>query len=324
MKKTQSITFWKKQRVLVTGGSGFLGSFVLEKLREKGAGFISAPRHQEFDLLEKSAIEHLLAIAHPTMIIHLAARCGGIAANQASPGEFFYDNAMMGIQLMEQARRNKVQKFIQVGTVCSYPKITPMPFSEKNFWLGYPEETNGPYGMAKKILLVQSQAYREQYGFNAIYLLPANLYGPRDHFDLQTSHVIPALIRKCLEAKNKNRESMEVWGSGKPSREFLYVEDAADAICKAAESYNEGDPINVGNGIEVPIKDLVKDIISLCNYRGAITWNTSKPDGQPRRSLDVSQAKMKFGFEAKTSLHDGLKKTIQWYLSQEPSLANHK
>ncbi|MFA5974947.1 MAG: GDP-L-fucose synthase [Elusimicrobiota bacterium] len=307
--------FWKNQHVIVTGGAGFLGSFVVEQLQALGCPDITVPRSRDIDLRQAPVIEALLQKTKPTMIIHLAAVCGGIGANQAEPGRFFYDNAIMGIQLMEQARRYAVQKYVQVGTVCAYPKFTPVPFKETDLWNGYPEETNAPYGLAKKMLLVQAQAYRQQYGFNAIYLLPANLYGPRDNFDLQTSHVIPALIRKCLEAVQNKQDVLEVWGSGKPSREFLYVEDAAEAILLAAERYNGADPVNIGVGQEVTIQELVNTVASLAGYKGKIVWNTRKPDGQPRRMLDTSQAHKAFGFQARTSLQDGLKKTIDWYLA---------
>ncbi len=265
-----SVSFWSRQRVLVTGGAGFLGSFVVEKLREKSCQDISVPRSKEYDLRLAPAIEQLLQKTKPTLIIHLAAVCGGIGANQAEPGRFFYDNAIMGIQLMDTARRYGVAKFVQVGTVCAYPKNTNAPFNEMDLWNGYPEETNAPYGLAKKMLLVQAQAYRQQYGFNAIYLLPANLYGPRDNFDLQTSHVIPAIIRKCLEAQARHTPEIVVWGSGKPTREFLYVEDAAEGILLAAERYNQPDPVNLGSGEEIQIRELVEKICRMNGFAGQI------------------------------------------------------
>jgi GDP-L-fucose synthase len=320
-----SEAFWKAQHVVVTGGAGFLGSFVLEQLRQRGCSEITVPKIENYDLKEKDSIVRLLSETKPTLVIHLAALCGGIGANQGQPGQFFYDNAIMGIQLMEYSRRSGVQKFLQVGTVCAYPKNPPhIPFRESDLWEGYPEETNAPYGLAKKMLLVQAQAYRQQYGFNAIYLLPANLYGPRDNFDLHTSHVIPALIRKCVEAKRQGHPSIEVWGSGKPSREFLYVEDAAEALCLAAEKYNGADPVNIGVGREVTIRELVEMIASQVGYKGKIVWNTAKPDGQPRRSLDISLAERSFGFRARTGMEEGLKKTIDWYISQDAAAVTRR
>jgi GDP-L-fucose synthase len=307
-----SVPFWQTQRVLVTGGAGFLGSFVVEKLRENGCRDVIVPRSKEYDLRYAPVIEELLTKTKPSLVIHLAATCGGIGANQAEPGRFFYDNAVMGIQLMESARRHKVNKFVQVGTVCAYPKLAPIPFKETELWNGYPEETNAPYGLAKKMLLVQAQAYRQQYGFNAIYLLPANLYGPRDNFNLQTSHVIPAMIRKFMEAKESGQEVV-LWGTGKPSREFLYVEDAAEGILLAAEKYNGAEPCNLGNGQEVTIKTLAQTIAELCGYKGEILWDETKPDGQPRRVLDVSLAQELFGFRAGTSFQEGIAKTIRWH-----------
>jgi len=306
-------SFWINTRVVVTGGAGFLGSFVVEQLRARGCTQIIVPRSKDYDLVEMGAVQRLYADAKPDMIIHLAARVGGIGANQANPGKFFYDNLMMGAQLIEQSRLHGVKKFVATGTVCAYPKFTPVPFKEDDIWNGYPEETNAPYGLAKKMMLVQSQAYREQYGFNSIFLLPANLYGPGDNFDLETSHVIPALIRKCVEARRLGAEFVEVWGSGKPSREFLYVEDCAEGIVKAATSYDASDPVNLGNGREVVIKDLVKTIARLAGFEGEIRWQSDKPDGQPRRQLDTTRAWEQFGFRAQTSLEDGLSKTIDWY-----------
>jgi len=312
-KLTPDLTFWAKQTVLVTGGAGFLGSHVVALLEKSRCRNISVPRSQTADLRIASVINDLLRKTRPTMIIHLAAVCGGIGANQAEPGRFFYDNAIMGIQLMEYARQCGVQKFVQVGTVCAYPKFTPVPFKETNLWNGFPEETNAPYGLAKKMLLVQAQAYREQYGFNAIYLLPANLYGPRDNFDLQTSHVIPALIRKVLEAKERGSDHIDVWGTGTPTREFLYVADAADGIVSAAERYNDAEPVNMGTGRAVSIRALVKLICKIAGYQGRIRWQAHKPDGQPSRRLDVSRAQKAFGFRAHTKLEEGLRLTLDWY-----------
>ena len=305
--------FWPGQRVIVTGGAGFLGSFVVEGLRARGCPSITVPRSREFDLRQASGIDRLLEAARPTLIIHLAAVCGGIGANRAEPGRFFYDNALMGIQLMDYARRKKVSKFLQVGTVCAYPKFTPVPFRESALWEGYPEETNAPYGLAKKMLLVQAQAYRQQYGFNAIYLLPANLYGPRDHFDLETSHVIPALIRKCLEAKARGDKDIVVWGTGKPTREFLYAEDAAEGILRAAEYYNDAAPVNLGSGEDISIKKLVELIAKLTGFKGKLRWDASRPDGQPRRRLDTSKAFKLFGFKAQVPLQKGLVNTVRFY-----------
>ncbi len=287
---------------------------VLEHLQARKPEAIFHPRSSDFDLRNAAAVERLLDTAQPTLIIHLAAVCGGIGANQLAPGQFFYDNAIMGIQLMEAARQHCVEKFVQVGTVCSYPKFTPAPFKEDDIWNGYPEETNAPYGLAKKMLLVQAQAYRQQYGFNAIYVLPANLYGPRDHFDLEKSHVIPALIRKLIDAKEQSLPSIEAWGSGKPTREFLYSADAAEGILLAAEKYNSSEPVNLGTGVDIRIKDLVTLTAKLIGYKGKIVWNKNKPDGQPKRRLDIRRATKSFGFRAKTNLKSGLQMTIDWYL----------
>ena len=305
--------FWATKRVIVTGGAGFLGSFVVEKLRARGCRDIFVPRRKEFDLREKDTIQRLYREARPDLVIHLAAVVGGIGANKMNPGKFFYDNAIMGIQLMEYARQSAVQKFVAVGTICAYPKFTPAPFREEDLWNGYPEETNAPYGIAKKILHVQSISYREQYGFNSIFLLPVNLYGPRDNFDLQTSHVIPALIRKCLEANESGAKEIVCWGDGSPTREFLYVDDAAEAILLAAERYDKSEPVNIGAGFEISIRDLVQLIARLTNYQGRIVWDTSKPNGQPRRLLDVSKAEKEFGFRAKVGFEEGLCRTIEWY-----------
>ncbi|OGW04699.1 MAG: GDP-fucose synthetase [Nitrospinae bacterium RIFCSPLOWO2_01_FULL_39_10] len=305
--------FWKDKRVLVTGGSGFLGSFVVEKLGEKGCQDIFVPHSEEYDLRQLDVIQRLLKDTKPDMIIHLAARVGGIGANRAHPAEFFYDNLMMGVQLMHESWRAGINKFVAIGTVCAYPKFTPVPFKEDDLWNGYPEETNAPYGLAKKMLLIQAQTYRQQYGFNAIYLLPVNLYGQRDNFDLESSHVIPALIRKCIEAAKRNDDHIVVWGTGKPTREFLYVEDAAEGILLAAERYNGSEPVNLGSGMEISIHDLVHLIARLTGFKGKIVLDSSKPDGQPRRCLNTERAERVFGFRAKTSFEDGLRRTIKWY-----------
>ncbi|MDZ4767323.1 MAG: GDP-L-fucose synthase [Chloroflexota bacterium] len=308
--------FWQDQRVVVTGGAGFLGAFVVERLRAAGAGAISVPRKAQYDLRERTAIRDLLHATRPTMVIHLAATVGGIGANRDRPAEFFYENLMMSAQLLDEAHRVGVAKFVGIGTICEYPKITPLPFHEDNLWDGYPEETNAPYGIAKRALLTQSQAYRQQYGFNAIHLMPVNLYGPRDNFDLKTSHVIPALIRKSMEAKARGDHEIVVWGDGTPTREFLYVEDAAEAIVMAAERYNDGDPVNLGSGTEISIRDLVNTITRLVGFEGDLVWDTDKPNGQPRRRLDVQRAQERFGFKAHTAFEDGLRKTVEWYQAQ--------
>lgn len=300
------------QRVTVTGGAGFLGRFVIEKLKACDAE-IFVPRSRAYDLIEKSDIIRMLNDSQPDLVIHLAAVVGGIGHNQKNPGKFFYDNLMMGTQLIEQSRLHGVKKFVAIGTVCAYPKFTPVPFKEDDLWNGYPEETNAPYGLAKKMMLVQSQAYRDQYGFNSIFILPANLYGPGDNFDLETSHVIPALIRKCVEARRNGAGFIEVWGSGSASREFLYGEDCAEGIVKAAALYNDREPVNLGNGREVVIKDLVEIIARLTGFEGQIRWQSDKPDGQPRRQLDTRRAFERFGFQAQTSLEQGLRQTIDWY-----------
>ena len=299
--------------ITVTGGAGFLGRFVTERLKLYDGVEVFVPRRRDYNLIEKDDILQMLDDSQPELIIHLAAIVGGIGHNQKNPGQFFYDNLMLGAQLMEQARLRGVKKFVAVGTVCAYPKFTPVPFKEDDLWNGYPEETNAPYGLAKKMMLVQSQAYRQQYGFNSIFLLPANLYGPGDGFDAETSHVIPALIRKCLEARRNGSDFIEVWGSGKASREFLYVEDCAEGIVKAAALYDESDPVNLGNGREVTIKDLVETIARLTNFHGEIRWDTGRPEGQPRRQLDTTRAFERFGFRAQTPLEVGLQRTINWY-----------
>lgn len=300
-------------RVMVTGGAGFLGRHVVRKLEARGAD-VFVVRSAEFDLREKDAIVRALGVARPELVIHLAAVVGGIGANRANPGRFFYENAIMGIQLMEQARQHGVEKFVGVATVCAYPKYVPLPFREDDLWNGYPEETNAPYGLAKKMLLVQAQAYREQYGFDAITLLPVNLYGPGDNFDPQTSHVIPALIRKVVEAKLRGDDHIVAWGTGAASREFLYVEDAAEGIVLATQRYDGADPVNLGAGREIAVCDLVRVIARLCEFDGEIRWDASQPDGQPRRMLDTSRAKERFGFEATTNFETGLRRTIDWYI----------
>lgn len=310
---TLSTDSWGKKRVCVTGGAGFLGSYVTEKLRERGVKEIFIPRIEDYDLVKPEDIKRLLDDSRPDLIIHLAAHVGGIGANREHPAEFFYDNLMMGVQLMHQAWQRGVEKFVALGTVCAYPKFTPVPFSETNIWNGYPEETNAPYGLAKKMLLVQAQAYRQQYGYNAIFLLPVNLYGPRDNFDPRSSHVIPALIRKCLEAQETGQEEIIVWGDGSPTREFLYVEDAAEGILLAAEKYNGSEPVNLGSGQEISIKDLTLLIARLTGFKGRMIFDTSKPNGQPRRALDTSRAEKYFGFKAATPFEKGLQRTIDWY-----------
>ena len=303
------------KRITVTGGAGFLGRFVVEKLKAHAEAEVFVPRSSEYNLVEKADILRLLDDSRPDLVIHLAGVVGGIGYNQQNPGKSFYENLMMGVQLIEEARLRGVKKFVAVGTVCAYPKFASVPFMEANLWDGYPEETNAPYGLAKKMMLVQSQAYREQYGFNSIFLLPANLYGPGDHFDLESSHVIPALIRKCVEAHRSHDGFIEVWGSGKASREFLYVEDCAEGIVRSAQYYDRSDPVNLGNGREVTIKDLVELIAKLTGFEGDIRWQTERPDGQPRRRLETSRASELFGFRARTSLEQGLAKTIEWYES---------
>jgi GDP-L-fucose synthase len=315
--------FWKDKKVLVTGGAGFLGTYVVEKLQQKKAK-VFIPKIEDYDLRKIENIKKMFDDFLPEIVIHLAAVVGGIGANRENPGKFFYDNLIMGIQLMEEARIRRVSKFVNIGTICSYPKFTPVPFKEEDLWNGYPEETNAPYGLAKKMLIVQSQAYRKQYGFNSINLLQVNLYGPRDNFDPQTSHVIPALIKKCFDAQKSPTNSpftnhhspITVWGTGKPTREFLYVEDAAEGILLAAERYNKSDPVNLGAGFEISIKDLVELIAKLTGFKGKIIWDRTKPDGQPRRTLDVSKAEKEFGFRAKVTLEEGLKKTIEWYRNE--------
>jgi GDP-L-fucose synthase len=311
------MSFWKNKSVLVTGGSGFLGQVVVAQIKQKKTGRVSVPRSAEYDLRKETAVKKLLKDSRPDVIIHLAAAVGGIGANRDNPGKFFYDNLMMGVQLIEQARLAGVPKLVAIGTICAYPKFCPVPFKEDDLWDGYPEETNAPYGLAKKMLLVQSQAYRQQYGFNSIFLLPVNLYGPGDNFSLQSSHVIPALIRKCVEAKQQREGSITVWGTGRATREFLYVDDAARGIVLATETYNDSRPVNLGAGFEISIKDLVALIVRLTGYKGRVVWDSAKPDGQPRRRLDVSRAEHEFGFRATMGFEQGLKKTIDWYIKNQ-------
>ncbi len=316
--------YWRNKQVIVTGGAGFLGSYVVARLHENQAAQVIAPRRSQVDLRQMAAVQQLLAAAGEdarraglqTVIIHMAAHVGGIGANREKPAEFFYDNLMMGAQLMHESWRAGVEKFVAIGTVCAYPKYTPIPFREEDLWNGYPEETNAPYGLAKKMLLVQSQAYRQQYGFDSIFLLPTNLYGPGDNFDPASSHVIPALIRKCLEASERGDPEVTVWGDGSPTREFLYVGDAAEAIVLAAERYESSEPVNIGSAFEISIKELTETIARVCNFRGQIVWDTGKPNGQPRRKLDTSRAAEAFGFVAHTTFEEGLQRTVAWYRAQ--------
>ena len=305
--------FWKGRRICVTGGAGFLGSYILASLKHRGAREVVAPSVKEFDLVQPEAVRKMLSEAQPDLVLHLAANVGGIGANRARPAEFFHDNLLMGVQMLHESWKAGVKKFVAVGTVCAYPKFTPVPFREQDLWNGYPEETNAPYGLAKKMLLVQAQAYRAQYGFNAIHLIPVNLYGPRDNFDLATSHVIPALIRKCLDAQRTGEDTVVVWGDGTPTREFLFAEDAAEAILLAAERYDSPEPVNLGSGQEISIRDLAREIARLVGFEGRIVWDSTRPNGQPRRALDVTRAREEFGFVAKTSLEDGLRRTVEWY-----------
>ena len=308
--------FWQDKRVCVTGGAGFLGSFVTARLRELSAADVFIPTIEKYDLVQVDSIRRMLDDSQPEIIIHLAAQVGGIGANREHPAEFFYGNLMMGVQLMHEAWLRGVSKFVALGTICAYPKFTPIPFKEETLWDGYPEETNAPYGLAKKMLLVQSQAYRQQYGFNSIFLMPVNLYGPRDNFNPESSHVIPALIKKCIEAIRSGEDSIEVWGDGSPTREFLYVEDAAEGILLAAEKYNSPEPVNLGSGMEISIKELVELIARLTGFTGRIIWDTSKPNGQPRRRLNVERAEREFGFKAQINFEEGLHRTIEWYKKQ--------
>jgi GDP-L-fucose synthase len=301
------------ERVVVTGGAGFLGSYVVEKLKARGCEHIFVPRRAEYDLVQSEAIKRLYDDTQPDLVIHLAAVVGGIGANRENPGKYFYENLMMGVQLIDEARLRGIKKFVATGTICAYPKFTPVPFKEDDLWNGYPEETNAPYGIAKKAMLVQSQAYREQYGFNSIFLLPVNLYGPRDNFDLQSSHVIPALIRKCVEAVRIGATEVKCWGTGQVTREFLHAEDCAEGLLLAAEKYNKSDPVNLGAGFEVTIKDLAKKIAWLTGFTGSLIWDSGQPDGQPRRSLDVTRAEEEFGFRSRIAFDEGLHQTIDWF-----------
>ena len=305
--------FWGSRQVCITGGAGFLGSYLTEKLHQRGAADIFIPHIEDYDLVKPGDIKRMYDDAQPDLVIHLAALAGGIGANRSRPADFFYINLMMGVQLMHEAWLRGIEKFVAIGTICAYPKFTPLPFMEDNLWNGYPEETNAPYGLAKKMLLVQAQAYREQYGFNGIYLLPVNLYGPRDNFNLETSHVIPALIRKFIEAQERGDEKVILWGDGSPTREFLYAGDAAEGILLAAEKYNDSEPINLGSGMEISIRDLAQHIARLIGYEGEFVWDTSKPNGQPRRALDVRRAEANFGFRAQMPFEEGLRRTIDWY-----------
>ena len=316
---TNASSFWLDKKVIITGGAGFLGSFVTEKLRQRGAADLFIPHIQDYNLVDPSHISRLYADTlrgvdpARVVIIHLAANVGGIGANREHPAEFFYDNLMMGVEMMHQAYKNGIGKFVAIGTVCAYPKFTPVPFKEDDLWSGYPEETNAPYGLAKKMMLVQAQAYRQQYGFNSIFLLPVNLYGPRDNFNLQSSHVIPALIRKAVEAQERGDKELSVWGDGSPTREFLYVEDAAEGILAAAERYNGDQPVNLGSGYEISIKDLAEMIVRMTGFEGKLAWQTDKPNGQPRRGLDVTRARDLFGWSAQVPFEEGLRRTIDWF-----------
>jgi len=310
------MSFWRNKKILITGGAGFLGKFVVKKLDERGCREIFVPQSKDYNLVELEAVKRLYQDSKPDIVIHLAAKVGGIGIIRKKPGEFFYENLMMGVQMMEQGRLFGLEKFVAIGTVCAYPKYIPVPFKEEDLWNGYPEETNAPYGLAKKMTLVQAQAYRQQYSFNAIYLLPVNLYGPGDNFAPESSHVIPALIKKCVDAIESGEDKIVVWGTGQATREYLYVEDAAEGILLATEYYNKIDPVNLGSGFEISIRDLTNLIAKLTGFKGQITWDTSRPDGQPRRLFNNSKAEGEFGFRAKTNFEEGLRKTIDWYKEQ--------
>lgn len=307
------MAFWDNKSVCVTGGAGFLGSHIVDRLKARGCACIFVPRSRDYDLRDRQTIRRMFSDARPDIVIHAAAVVGGIGANQLNPGRFLYDNAIMGLQLIDEAKEQSIQKFVQLGTVCAYPKFAPVPFREENLWDGFPEETNAPYGVAKKLLLLQCQAYRTQYGLNSIYLLPVNLYGPRDNFDPETSHVIPALIRKCLEASQRGKKQITVWGTGAATREFLHVSDCAEAVLLATELYDKADPVNIGSGVEISIRELVDLIARATGFAGEVVWDRTKPDGQPRRRLDVSRAEKEFGFRAGTSLEQGIRETLDWY-----------
>lgn len=314
------MSYWRDKRVVVTGGTGFLGSVVVAQLRRQGCRTILVPRSRDYDLVDNGPVRRMYADTTPDLVLHLAARVGGIGANQTHAGRFFYDNLMMGTQLIEVGRQRGLEKLVAVGTICSYPKHTPVPFREEDLWAGYPEETNAPYGLAKKMMLVQAQAYRQQYGFNAVVLFPVNLYGPGDNFDMETSHVIPALIRKCVEAKERGDDRVVLWGDGSPSRDFLHVDDAARAIVLAAEHYNGSEPVNVGTGHEITIQTLAELIAEAVGFSGRIVWDASKPNGQPRRCLEVSRAKRLFGFEASVAFVDGIRQTVSWFQANRRSI----
>jgi len=311
--------FWTQRRVVVTGGRGFLGSHVVDALRKRGAQHVLVPARAQYDLRNAAAVERMYHDMQPETVIHLAALVGGIGANRERPGEFFFDNLMMGVQLMELGRRHGIEKFVTIGTVCAYPKFTPVPFKEEDLWNGYPEETNAPYGLAKKMLLVQGQAYRQQYGFRSIHLLPVNLYGPRDNFDPSGSHVIPALIKKCIDARDTGAMEITVWGDGTPTREFLYVEDAAEGIVLAAERYDKPEPLNLGSASEISIRELAELVADATGFRGRITWDATQPNGQPRRKLDTTRAQQELGFRATVSFQEGLRRTVDWYETQRRS-----